>query len=106
MDSGLQDGHNLAALQLLADALSSAHQTLSSEEVKSQLKFMREAVSELYFASQDAQAALKAMGNKKGQRGLGWYELFVDVLLQAAAVLSIPVTTGGDRTKSVFEKGL
>lgn len=43
---------------------------------------------------------LRAMGTKKGQRGLGWYDFFFEVLLEAAEELGIPATTAGDRTRN------
>jgi hypothetical protein len=100
MDEGLQDAHDMAALQLVEEAMKRRDPTLSALELESQIVVIRQAVGTLYFSSKDAQAILQGMKSKKGQRGLTWYQSFCEVFLKAAAALQIPLTTAGDRSRN------
>jgi hypothetical protein len=55
-------------------------------------------------ACREAEAKLKAMTSKKGQRGLGWYDQFAALMVEAAQGLGIPVKTGGDRASDEPDK--
>jgi hypothetical protein len=99
MDEGLQDFHDVAVLRLVEEAMRRRDPTLSAAELDSQIVVMRQAVGTLYSASEDAQAILREMAGKVGQRGLTWYETFFEVLLETAAALQIPLTTAGDRSR-------
>jgi hypothetical protein len=97
IEAGFADPHDTAALSLLRDALHKQYPALSHDAIGSRLELMLEVVRTLKACAGEGEAALRAMSSKKGQRGLGWYDQFADVIVQTAKTLDIPIRTGGDR---------
>jgi len=68
------------------------------DQPRQQLETILEAVEHLEGYCEQALAVLSHIPGKKGQRGLAWYDAFVELMIEAADLLSLKVTTGGDRS--------
>jgi len=100
--SGPGDLHDLAVITLLSEVLRSHLPELSLQESREQVEGLLQTVETLYYYSEEARGLVSHMGSRKGQRGLAWYDAFVDLMIEAAALLGIRVTTAGDRVEDPY----
>jgi hypothetical protein len=102
IEPGIVDQHDFAVVTLLKEVLTDHAAT--DEQAHALVESMLELMLDLHLCCCKAEAKLKAMRSKKGQRGLGWYDQFTEVVFEAAQVLKIPVKTGGDRASDEPDK--
>jgi hypothetical protein len=102
--SGIIDQHDFAALTLLKEAFKDHNVGATDEQAHAGVEAMLAFVRDLHLCCRKAEAKLKAMRSKKGQRGLAWYDHFTALMVEAAQVLGIPVKTGGDRASAEPDK--
>jgi len=99
---GPGDLHDVAVVDLLSEVIHSHLPELSLQQSREQVEVLLQAVEALYHYSEEARGLVSQMGARKGQRGLARYDAFVDLMIEAAALLGIRVSTAGDRIEDPY----
>jgi hypothetical protein len=93
---GLHEVTSTEVVNLLVRTIDLVHQG-ELDQPRQQLETILDAVEHLEGYCEQALAVLNEIPAKKGQRGLGWYDMLVELMTEVAGRLGLKVTTAGDR---------